>query len=91
VAQAVSRRLLTAEARVRVLVSQCGICGGQSGTRTGISPVSSVFPVSIIPPGFNTHITWIINNRPVGGRSSETSSDPTSIQEIGSTLLKGKG
>jgi hypothetical protein len=49
-AQAVSHRLLTAEARVSVLVSQCGICGGQSGSGTGSSPSSSVPPVSIIPP-----------------------------------------
>jgi hypothetical protein len=40
VAQAVSRRPLTAEARV----SQCGICGGQTGTGTGFSPSSLVFP-----------------------------------------------
>jgi hypothetical protein len=39
-AQAVSRRLLTAKVRV----SACGICGGQSGNGTGISPVSSVSP-----------------------------------------------
>ena len=31
-AQALSRRPLTAEARVRSRVSPCGICGGQSGT-----------------------------------------------------------
>jgi hypothetical protein len=47
-AQAVSRRPLTAEARVRVRVNQCGICGGQSGTGTGFSPSSSVSPVNII-------------------------------------------
>jgi hypothetical protein len=43
-AQVVSSRLLTAEARVRARVNQCGICGGQSGTGTGFSPSSSVFP-----------------------------------------------
>jgi hypothetical protein len=37
-AQAVSRRPLTAEARVRSRVSPCGICGGQSGTGTGFPP-----------------------------------------------------
>jgi hypothetical protein len=43
-AQAVSRRLPTAEARVRSRVSPCGIYGGQSGTEAGFSSSSSVFP-----------------------------------------------
>jgi hypothetical protein len=42
-AQAVSRRPLTAEARVRGRLDPCGICGGQSGIGTGFSPSSSVF------------------------------------------------
>jgi hypothetical protein len=47
-AQAVSRRPLTAEARVRTQVSPCEIF---SGTETGFYPSSSVFPCQyIIPP-----------------------------------------
>jgi hypothetical protein len=42
--QAVTRRPLTAEARIRSRVSPCGICGGQSGTCTGFSPSTSAFP-----------------------------------------------
>jgi hypothetical protein len=52
-AQAVSRRPLTAEARV----SPCGICGGQSDTGTGLSPNSLAFPCryhSTVP--LHTHI-----------------------------------
>ena len=43
-AQAVSRRPFTAEARIRSRVSPCEICGGQSGNGTGFSPSTSVFP-----------------------------------------------
>jgi hypothetical protein len=42
-AQAVSRRLLPAEARVRSWISPCGIFDGQSGTGISFSPSTSVF------------------------------------------------
>jgi hypothetical protein len=38
------RRPLSADARIRSRVSPCGICGGQSGTGTGFSPSTSIFP-----------------------------------------------
>jgi hypothetical protein len=47
-AQAVSRRPLAAEARVRAQVSPCGVGGRQSGTEIGFSP-NSVFPFNFIP------------------------------------------
>jgi hypothetical protein len=43
-AQVVSRRRLTAEARVRSPIDPCGICGRQIGTGTGFSQSISVFP-----------------------------------------------
>jgi hypothetical protein len=63
-AQAVSRRPLTAEARIRARVNPCGICGGHSGTGTGFSPSSSVFTGQcIIPPSLSKFISsggWTI-------------------------------
>ena len=37
-AQGVSRRLVTPEARIPPLVSPCGVCFGQNGTGTGFPP-----------------------------------------------------
>jgi hypothetical protein len=49
-AQTVSRRSLTAEARVRSRVSPCGICGEKSDIGTGFSQSTLVFPFNFIPP-----------------------------------------
>jgi hypothetical protein len=48
-AQAVSRRSLTAGVRVRSRISPCGMCGGQSGTGTSFSQVLQFFPVNFVP------------------------------------------
>jgi hypothetical protein len=63
-AQVVSRRPPTAEARFRAWVNPCGICGGQSGTGTGFSPSSSVFFLSIYHStvALQTHIIWGMRN-----------------------------
>jgi hypothetical protein len=50
-AQAVIRRPLTVEAQVRLRVSPCRICDGQSGTGTGFSPSNSVFPYQVHSTG----------------------------------------
>jgi hypothetical protein len=49
-AQVVSRRPLTTEARVRFRVSACRICGGQSGIGTFFSPSYSVLPCQYHSP-----------------------------------------
>jgi hypothetical protein len=54
-AQAVRRRPLTAKARVPSRVSPCGICVGQSGTGSGFSPSTSVFPCQFYSTGAPLH------------------------------------
>jgi hypothetical protein len=71
-AQAVSRRPLSAEARIRARSSLCGIGGGQSGTGAGFLRVLWFFHVSIIPSWLFILIIWGMTNRPARGRSSET-------------------
>jgi hypothetical protein len=67
-AQAVSRRLPTAAARVRYQFRSCGICGGQSGAWAGFLRVLW-FPLPIfippIAPQSPSSITWSWYNRPV--------------------------
>jgi hypothetical protein len=56
-AQVVSRRPLTAEARVRARLNPCGICGGQSGTGIGFLRGLRFSPVNIIPPSLSKLIS----------------------------------
>ena len=55
-AQAVSRRILTAGAGVQSHSSPCGICAGQSGSRTGFSPrisdISCQYYITNVPYSF---------------------------------------
>jgi hypothetical protein len=64
--QVVSHWPLTTKMWVRTQVSQCAICGGQSGTGAGFSQSSSVLPVNTIslvvtvhPADINDKPTWL--------------------------------
>jgi hypothetical protein len=81
-AQAVSRRTLTAEAVVRARVNPCGICGKQSGTGTGFSPSCSVFPLSISFRRRSRNSYHLRNEQLyVSGSSSDTWSHPIIINQ----------
>jgi hypothetical protein len=78
-ARAVSRRPLVAESRVRARFNPCGICSGQSDTGTDFS--QSIFFPFPLSESFHRgspclYITREMNNRPVGGCSSETPFHP---------------
>jgi hypothetical protein len=78
-AQAFSHRPVTAEVRVRARVSTCEICGQQSGNGRFFGFFLSIsFHCGSPYP----YTTCKMNNRHVGGRSSETSSHPIDINNI---------
>jgi hypothetical protein len=67
IAQAVSRWLPTAAARVRARVWSCGICGGQSGAEADFLrvlrfPLPIFIPASV--PQSPSSIIWGLYNRP---------------------------
>jgi hypothetical protein len=80
-AQAVSRRPLTAEALFRSRVRPCGICGEQNGTGTGFSPSTSVLPCQFYFTDVQLHgemknliiFITVLHNKPQGCGASVAS------------------
>jgi hypothetical protein len=89
-AQTVSCRPLTAEARFQSRFSPCWICGAQSGIWTKFSPSNSVFPCKFKYNGAPLHgktkklIIFItgIHNTPQGcGASVQSAAGPFTTKE----------
>jgi hypothetical protein len=79
IAQAISRWLPTAAARVRAQVRSCGICGGQSGTGACFLRVFRFpLPILIPPTARHSSIIWCLYNTVSSGRRTKwTQSHPT--------------
>jgi hypothetical protein len=81
-AQAVIRQPLTAEARVNMRFVEDKVALGQVSLR-----VLRPCPVNIIPRWLSRLIVmWEMNSRPVGGRSSETQSHPTDMNNSNNSV-----
>jgi hypothetical protein len=87
-AQALSRRPLTAEARVRSRVGPCGIYGWQSVPDTGFSPSTSVLSckfhsirVPLLGKIKKTLITWLHNTPQGCGASVASAAVPFSTKK----------
>ena len=93
-AQAVSRRPLTAETRIRSQASPCGICGAQSGTATGFSTSTSVFHSQFHSTGAHIHgktkkliiLITRLHNKPQGCGASVTSAAGPFHKKYGNML-----
>jgi hypothetical protein len=86
--QAVSRRPLTAEARFRSRVSPCGICGGQSGSGTGFSQSTSVFPCQFHSTG--APLKWK-SRKKTSSSSSSSRGCTISLQGCGASVASAAG
>jgi hypothetical protein len=73
-AQAANLQPVTMKARVWSRVSPCRICGGQSGSGTGLSysAISNFFlqnwcfpPVNIFPPMLHTHVSFMYSSHAI--------------------------
>jgi hypothetical protein len=76
-AQAVSRRSLTAEARVRSRVSRCGICGTQRVTGQAFTRVLRFSLVNFIAPLLGKISITGLHNKPQGCGASVASAAGT--------------
>ena len=85
-AQAVSRRPLTAEGRARSQVSPCEIYGGQSSPGTGFSPSTSVCPV--IQPMLLSHLHLHVVVTRTNGRNQGTFQNPAFFRQ--SLMIKSR-
>jgi hypothetical protein len=72
IAQAITRWLPTAAARVRARIRSCGICAGQSGTGADFLRVLRFPLLNLIPH----HIIRGWYNRPVSGRRTKSTVSP---------------
>jgi hypothetical protein len=92
IAQAVSRRLPTSAARVRVHVKSYGICGGQSGAGAGFIWVFR-FPLPIFIPPTAPHSSFIVRlwyNRTVGGVPSGLASSHSRKLKLNQKLTQAQ-
>jgi hypothetical protein len=75
------RPLATADAQVLAWVNPCGTCCGRSGTGRDFSLSYLVFRCQNHSTGGPySYIIWGMNNRPIGGHSSETKSHPNDMK-----------